>query len=1045
MKNRATAFAAPWLAAAVCAGLGWIDLAGIGRARIGQAGEVELNGHRFQLVDGLTIEQVAGPPLVDRPICADFDEQGRLYVADSSGSNAPVAQQLEERPHRIVRLVDVDGDGRFDQATTFADRMMFPEGTLWYQGSLYVAAPPVIWKLTDTNDDGVADLREEWFNGQTLTGCANDLHGPYLGPEGMLYWCKGAFATQTYERPGQPPLVTRAAHIFRRHPQGGPIEPVMTGGMDNPVELVFTPGGERIFTTTFLTHPAGGQRDGLIHAVYGGVYGKVHDVLEGHPQTGGLLPPLVHLGAAAPCGLVRLESDGLGSGFRDNLLACLFNMRKVTRHVLVAQGATFATVDSDLVLSDSIDFHPTDVLEDADGSVLMIDTGGWYKLCCPTSQLYKPDVLGAIYRLRREGAARVEDPRGLALDWNMPAARLVSLLDDSRPAVARRASERLRSLGSQAVAMLAKRFGTLSPAARRRAVWTLAGMPDESARHIVRGALSDPDETVCHAAIHAVSVWRDRAAVPALLVLLKSPLLHHRRAAAEALGRCGDPAAVEPLIEAAASAEDRVLEHSLIYALYEIADVPALREALRRPEARSQRAALLALDMLADGGLQAEHVATLLAGTDPLLRETAAWLVLRHPEWGGVLAPRLAARLRAAAAAPQPEQADLVEQLAHLARHEAVQSLLGEAAATQDLDVSCRRLALSAMRASGLARLPDVWLEALEHLGSDPALLSSAVEVARALPAAEPQHPRLRALLLHIAEQSELEPAVRLNALAAVPGGKLALNERLFELCCQGLSPETAPAARAAAATVLASAELTPAQLVRLTELVPEIGPMELARVLAAFSLSADEAVGLALVAALKASPVLSSLPPDALRQAMAKFGPSVQSAAAEVYSLAEVDIAAQRAQLERVLASLGEGDVRRGQALFQSKRLACSACHAMGYLGGRIGPDLTHIGRIRTERDLLESILFPSASFVRSYEPVTVLTVSGQTANGLVLRDNAEEMVLATGVDTQVRIAREEIEEILPGKISIMPAGLDKLLSPQELADLVAFLKAAQ
>ena len=151
--------------------------------------EVPLNGHVFSLPEGFTIELVAGPPLINRPITASFDEEGRLYASDSSGTNDPSAKQLIDKPHRVVRLEDTDGDGKFDKSIVFADKLMFPEGTLWYDGSLYVAAPPSIWKLTDTDGDGVADKREEWFKGNTLTGCANDLHGPYLGPDGYIYWC----------------------------------------------------------------------------------------------------------------------------------------------------------------------------------------------------------------------------------------------------------------------------------------------------------------------------------------------------------------------------------------------------------------------------------------------------------------------------------------------------------------------------------------------------------------------------------------------------------------------------------------------------------------------------------------------------------------------------------------------------------------------------------------------------------------------------------------------------------------------------------------
>ena len=181
----------------------------------GMAGEVMVNDRHFSVPDGFTVELVAASPLIERPITADFDEVGNLYVSDSSGSGENPKKQLEKKPHRIVKLIDSNGSGVFDRSTVFADRMMFPEGTLWHDGSLYVAAPPSIWKLTDTSGNGIADQRAEWFAGKTLTGCANDLHGPYLGLDGWLYWCKGAFAEQSYDLPNHKKLVTRAAHLFR--------------------------------------------------------------------------------------------------------------------------------------------------------------------------------------------------------------------------------------------------------------------------------------------------------------------------------------------------------------------------------------------------------------------------------------------------------------------------------------------------------------------------------------------------------------------------------------------------------------------------------------------------------------------------------------------------------------------------------------------------------------------------------------------------------------------------------------------------------------
>jgi putative heme-binding domain-containing protein len=93
----------------------------------------------------------------------------------------------------------------------------------------------------------------------------------------------------------------------------------------------------------------------------------------------------------------------------------------------------------------------------------------------------------------------------------------------------------------------------------------------------------------------------------------------------------------------------------------------------------------------------------------------------------------------------------------------------------------------------------------------------------------------------------------------------------------------------------------------------------------------------------------------------------------------------------------------------------------------------------------MLESILFPNASFVRSYEPVSVITRDGLIYNGVIRQDGVDELTLALAADKFVTIPRLEIEEILPSKTSIMPAGLDKQLSQQELADLLAFLKASK
>ena len=992
---------------------------------------------------GFAIEIAAGPPLVGRPMIVDMDEHGRLYVAESSGSNDPVQQQLAEKPHSILRLEDTDGDGRFDRRVVFADKMMLPEGVLWHGGSLYVAAPPAIWKLTDTDGDGTADQREEWFDAKTLTNCANDLHGPYLGPDGWIYWTKGAFAEQTYERPGLRPLVTKAAHVFRRRPDGGPVEAVLTGGMDNPVEVAFTPEGERFLTSTFLQHPQLGRRDGILHAVYGGVYGKVHAVTDSHPMTGGYLPVTTHLGPAAPVGLARYQSLVFGDGYRNNLFATLFNMHKVTRHILKPAGATYETEDSDFLVSGNPDFHPTDVMEDADGSLLIVDTGAWYKLCCPTSQLSKPDVLGAIYRVRRRGAPAIRDPRGSKLHWQaMAPGELTELLADSRPFVRKRSIEVLAKKGEAAVsALIEVLLSGAQPQARRNAVWALTRIPGATARNAVRRALADPDPSVRHAVSHSISVWRDRDAVEALSAQLQTGDDALKRVSAEALGRIGDSRAVPHLLAAAGEAAGEVLTHSLTYALIEIGDSRATRSGLESPSPRTRRAALLALDQMEQRSLGSSTVIPLLSSSDPALAETAEWIAGRHPEWGRALSGFFRRRLMSL---PAGEETAFEQQLRKFMSDPAIQQLAAEVVGRPGPKPACLT-ALRAMAATAPDEMPPGWPRALAAAlaSPDPEVSAEAVTAVRKLPREELDE-QLTTALARVARDERAAGNARVEALEAAAEIFGPLSSGLFDFLLARARPREPVDVRTPAARALAAVSLSREQLGKLAGALPAAGPMELPLLVEAFAAGGDEELGRQWVEALAEARGLANLRADILERVAAAFPESVRELARGLRDPDADDPVAQRRRLEELLVSLKPGDIRRGQAVFNSSEAACSSCHAVGYEGGRVGPDLTKIGEIRDERDLLESLVFPSASFVRSYEPLVVVT-SNETYSGVLLETSETHMLLATGADEQARIPRTRIEELRPGTVSVMPSGLDGQMTEQQMADLLAFLKATR
>jgi putative heme-binding domain-containing protein len=187
----------------------------------------------------------------------------------------------------------------------------------------------------------------------------------------------------------------------------------------------------------------------------------------------------------------------------------------------------------------------------------------------------------------------------------------------------------------------------------------------------------------------------------------------------------------------------------------------------------------------------------------------------------------------------------------------------------------------------------------------------------------------------------------------------------------------------------------------------------------------------------------LASLTPETVRQTFRSYPDEGRRRAEPLFARLEADAPQQAARLAELEPSLVRGDPARGHEIFFGQKSACTTCHAISSKGGHVGPDLSRIGAIRSGRDLLEAIVFPSATFARGFEPYTIATDDGRVHSGILARESSEVIDLVGPDRIVARLPRSSIEEIRRGRASIMPQGLDSQLTRQELADLVAYLRS--
>jgi putative heme-binding domain-containing protein len=137
-------------------------------------------------------------------------------------------------------------------------------------------------------------------------------------------------------------------------------------------------------------------------------------------------------------------------------------------------------------------------------------------------------------------------------------------------------------------------------------------------------------------------------------------------------------------------------------------------------------------------------------------------------------------------------------------------------------------------------------------------------------------------------------------------------------------------------------------------------------------------------------------------------------------------------------------GDPARGRTLFTDEsRLACSKCHSTDGSATKAGPDLSGIGDKFPRSELIRSILEPSATIAVGYGTTMVQTKDGETVEG-VIKQATESWIELIGVDGKpARIAMADIADQRTSEVSLMPQGLEAGLTPQDFANLIAYLES--
>lgn len=938
----------------------------------------------FKMHAGFRLEPVATEPLVTDPVSVCYDADGRLYVVEMRGYPYP-----ENTPSgNVTRLVDEDGDGRFDRATKFVDGLSWPTGVVPYDGGVFIAVAPDIIYAKDTDGDGVADVKKVIFTGFGTQNVQALVNGLLWGPDGWIYGVAGGNGGEI-RNPGVPGFkpVSVRGRDFRFRPDGSVFQAISGGGQfghsfddwghrftcnnSNHIRQVVLPS-ELLERNPALV--AGAVIDDI--AVEGPA-GPVFRISSAEPWRvvrtrqraadpvmAKRLPPteLVATGFfTSATGVTIYRGTAYPAEFRGNAFIGDVGGNLVHRKTLDGNGAEFRATRADqgveFIASTDNWFRPVNFANTPDGSLLMVD----------------------MYRETIEHPFSIPEPikKHLDLTSGKDLGRLYHLL----PAAGLK--HRNVSLGS-----------ATSPA--------------------LVTSLADPD-----------AWWRETA----------QRLLIERH----------DPAAVAFLKELARTRPTPLARlHALwtLDALGEVADddlLPAFKDA--EPGVREQ-AARLAGGRLRNGSLLVEPLAALARDADPMVRFQTAFALggLKDPRTLDALAEiaRKDANDRwtrvAVESALAGRSADLIERLSvqdpGFFRSKAGRIWLEDLTVLVGTENDPAQVRSVLARFSG-AETPAAFTRAVV-LGLGRGLQRSGGSLRGLL--AGPDGAALAPVFARAAETAagdgDLDArieAVRLLSLGPV--------EMAVDTLAPLLDARQPSALQLAAVQTLAGVN-DPRVGTVLTGRWKTLSPGLRREAVEALFARADRLD--ALLTALESRAVSpTDIDPARAKTLLAHPDRTLRGRAAKVFG--GLSTTSRSAVIERFkLAPTIAGDRDKGRAVFKK---ACATCHRAEGQGNDVGPNLATVTG-RSPEDLLVHILDPNREVAPNYVSYNVATTDGLVVTGMIAEESANAVTLKRAEGATDVVPRARIESIASSGLSLMPEGLEQGLEPKDFADLLAFVR---